>query len=144
VSEVHSLLSKAPTLNLLPNASAPKDVAVGGDISGSRTHENDGESKASEREFVAARAGKSMMKMDFDDSDCHVDGHSKRGEADEQPEDEECSSEELSKGRDVAQPIGKSQVRDKLDKLVERTAREYLLGAMDGHDNSQHEAGNEG
>jgi hypothetical protein len=144
VSEVHSLLSKVLTLNLSPNASASKDVAVGGDIPGSRTHKNHGQGKAGEREFVAARSGKSMMKMDLDNCDGHVDGHSQRGQVDEQTKDEECSAEELGEGRDVAQPVGKSQVCDKLGKLVERTAREYLLGSVDGHDDSQHEAGNEG
>src|SRR5271154_5068658 len=105
-------------LNVLADTFAAKHIVVGRDISGSSAHENHGQGETGEREFVAALSSKSMMDMDFDDGYRHIDGNAQGGHVDEQTEDKQHASEELSEGSDVAHPVGKSQVPDKLGELV--------------------------
>src|SRR5579862_913987 len=122
---------------------ASEDVVVRCDVSGAGAHDNDSEGEAGEREFVAAGAGESVLEVDLDDGDGHVDGDSESGQVGKQAEDEERASEKLGEGGDVAEPAGKAEVGDVLRELVEGSTVKDLFRAVDDHDDSQDEAGDE-
>ena len=69
----------------------------------------------------------------------HIDCDAGGGDGSEDAQNERDATEKLSESRDIPEPVGKSQVRDKLCEVVEGAVGNDLAPAVGQHDGAEDE-----
>ena len=85
-----------------------------------------------------------LMDADGEERHQHVDGDEARGQAGEEAEQDEDAADKFRKGRDVAEPVGKSESDDVVDEVMQRGVGRDLLVSVDDHGESEDEAQQQG
>jgi len=111
---------------------------VEGDWAGSEKDEGEGESSQSEREFVSALTGQSIVEMYLPDCDAHIDANGKGRYTGKKSEQHQDAAEKLGKGGEVTPPPGKSQAGYEVGVVLEPA--EDLVIPVGDHNGSEDKA----
>jgi len=110
---------------------------------GTATEEDEGKSEGGEgqRKFVSAIAHQSVMEVHLGDGDGHINADGKSSHASEQAQQNQQTTEEFGKSREVCAPGGKSEAGDELN-VVLKAAENFVVSVVED-DSAKDEAHNE-
>src|ERR1700679_1053142 len=117
--------------------SGKADLSIEGQSSSAIQRQHNSYANQSKNVVVDSEA---LMDSDQEQGDEHVDRDQCGSETCEKPYDEHQAADELGVGRDVAEPVGKSQGDDVVSVVIERAVRHNLSVTMHGHGDAEREA----
>jgi hypothetical protein len=108
---------------------------VQGDGTSAEKDQSKGQSGHRERELESVIAGQSIVQVHFPDRDAevHADGESR--DAGKESSKYQQAAKEFREGRNVAQPVGKTETRDEVGVMMQ--ASENFVVAMHDHNGAQ-------
>jgi hypothetical protein len=130
-------LTLAKALPGFRGAAAGSPNVVEGDGAGTEKDEGKGKSGQSEREFVPAVTGQSVVEVHFGNGDGEIDADGEGGDAREEAEQNEQSAEELSESGEISRPAWESEAGDEVSVVVK--SAENLVVTVNEHDGTQGE-----